>query len=272
MPFVAETILSDFRSSSSLPVLVETIDGPRCVVKWKGAGEGALANAVDWVSLHFARLTGIPVPTPHLITITSNLIDKTRDPDVNDLITRSLGVNLGVEFLEGSTPFTLTHVDAIDQALKTRIFLFDVLFLNIDRTDHNPNMVFSEDTLYCIDFAAAMSLKMLMNRQNHSERALLSVIRRHPFYKKTAESEFIDLDVDAQTVDDIVSVIPDDWLVDPAATKGNLELGIRQILEESHSILKHRLAILETLPLESEEERRVRTLKNRRAFEARWSK
>jgi hypothetical protein len=32
------------------------------------------------------------------------------------------------------------------------------------------------------------------------------------------------------------------------------------------------LAILDTLPLETEEERQVRTLRNRRAFEARWLK
>ena len=272
MHFAAKTILSDFRTGSSLPVLVETIGGPKCVVKWKGTGEGPLANAVDWICLHLARRIGIPVPTPHLITIGSDLIDKSRDPDINDLITRSLGVNLGVEFLEGSTPFNSSHVDTTDPALKSRIFLFDILFLNIDRTDHNPNMVFSEDTLYCIDFAAAMSMKMLMSGQNHSERALLFVIRRHPFYKKASEVNLINLAADASHVNEILSSIPDDWLVDPESTKRNLVVGLRTIIDDAHSILEHRLAILDTLPLESEEDRRVRTLRNRRAFEERWLK
>jgi hypothetical protein len=272
MHFIAETILSDFRTSSSLPVLVETTSRTKCVLKWKGTGEGPLANAVDWISLHLAQRIGIPVPTPYLITISSDLMDKTRDPDINDLITRSLGVNLGVEFLEGFTPFKLTHVDAIDPALKNLIYMFDVLFLNIDRTDHNPNMVFSQNILYCIDFAAAMSMKMLMNGQNHSERALLSVIRRHPFYKKVSEVNLVDLVVEASIVNEIVSSIPDDWLVDPEATKRNLVVGLRTILDDAHSILEHRLAILDTLPIESEEERRLRTLGNRRAFEARWLK
>jgi len=264
---IAERIISDFRTGSSLPVLVETTNGLRCVVKWKCTGEGPLANAVDWICLHLARQAGITVPTPRLIMITPALVDPGRDPDINDLINRSLGINLGLEFIEEATPFRSKHVDAIDPALRNLIYLFDLLFLNIDRIDANPNMFVSRKQLYCIDFAAAMSVRMLLTAQSYSEQGLLSLIRRHPFYMRKASIDHTGDLVDDAFVAKVVSSVHDEWLDESGADRKSVAAGITAILKDARAILERRVSLLEEIPLESAEAVRARTLRNRQAFE-----
>ncbi|MFN0156731.1 MAG: HipA family kinase [Bacteroidota bacterium] len=268
----ARRIISDFRSGSSLPVLVETTSGLRCVVKWKCTGEGPTANAVEWISLHLARIAGVPVPTTCLINITPDLLHDAQDPEINDLITRSVGVNLALEYIEGAVPFDVTRGDAVDRVMKDLIYQFDVLLLNIDRTDLNPNMLFANDKLCCIDWTTAMAIKMLVSGQVHSEHALLTQVRRHPFYvpaNELAESVFL---LDSAHVKEVVDSTPDEWLIDPAMVKGRVLFGLTKLLRESGTVMKRRLAALDTIPLESAEARKERTLRNRKAFEAKWGK
>ncbi len=265
----ATTILSDFRSGSSLPVLVDTDSGMKCVVKWKGTGEGPLANAVDWICLHLARQSGILVPTPFLIKIGKHLIAKNRDPEINDLVGRSLGLNLGLEYIADALPYKVSLAERCDSAAKDLIYLFDVLVLNIDRTDFNPNMVVSNDKLYCIDFAAAIAVKMLMSGVEHSEKALLPLIRRHPFFKHRADLTVTDFDFD---VAESIASMPEEWLGESTATRESISSGLREMLLDSRSILERRLTLLNGLTPESSEEIKARTLENRRAFEKKWGK
>jgi len=267
VPLVAERVISDFRTGSSLPVLVETASGMKSVVKWKCSGEGPIANAVDWICLHLARKAGITVPTPRLITITPALVDDRQDPDINDLINRSLGINLGVDFIPNAIPFVPNRTGSIDPALRNLIYLFDLLFLNIDRTDHNPNMVISGEILYCIDFAASMAIKVLMNGQSYSEGNLLSLIRRHPFYATKERTLIIVPDVDHEFIADVVHSIPDEWLVESKASKEEMTAGIVSLLADIPTVLGNRLALLERIQPESAEAMKERTMKNRTAFE-----
>ncbi|HAL56025.1 MAG TPA: hypothetical protein DCP63_06010 [Bacteroidetes bacterium] len=266
----AETIIRDFRGGSSLPVLVETSSGSKCIIKWKGTGEGPLANAVDWTALWLARHAGLPVPTPHLVTITADLVDEERDPDINDLILRSLGINLGVEFIEGATPFDRRLAETTDVPIRERIYAFDALFLNIDRTDLNPNMVFSGNEMYCIDFASTMAIKMLLNGGAYSENLFLPLIRRHPFYCKKEDIEIVQPIIDAEALEEIVESMPDEWLAETDRTKQDLLTGLTTIFEDARAILERRLSLLDETPLESAEARKARLLANRKAFESKW--
>lgn len=252
-----------------MPALIETDTGTKYVVKWRGTGEGPLANAVDWTCLHLARQAGILVPTPHLITVGTNLISKKQDPDINDLITRSLGLNLCLEYIPDARPYNATLAERGDSAAKDLIYLFDVLFLNIDRTDFNPNMLISKDRLYCIDFAAAMALKMLMNGMNHLESALFPLIRRHPFFKPRSDLTIVGFTFN---VPDIVSSMPDEWMSHLSTTRESITSSLKEMLAESRLILERRLALLDLVPLEGIEEIKARTLRNRRMFEEKWGK
>lgn len=268
---IAEKFIKDFRGGSSLSVLVEATGGVKRVIKWKGTGEGPIANAVDWLCLHLARLAGIQVPMPHLIIVPPEFIHQAEDPDIKDLIMRSHGFNLSVEFIEDAVPFKLHRADTIDLTMKNRIYCFDVLFLNIDRTDINPNIVFSHDDMFCLDFAASLAMKMLINGERYSEKTSLPLLRRHPFYSEKNKTEIIEPVISAEAVQEIIHALPDEWLTNARATKEQIFSGIMDTLNNARTILEHRLQILDETHLETMEERDARMRANRNAFASKWS-
>jgi len=251
-------------------MLIQTTSGERCVVKWKGTGEGPLANAVEWISLHLAQLSGIPVPTPHLVRVTADLANHKQDPEINELILRSLGINLAVEWIEEALPFTPERAQRIDDAMKHRIYCFDALFLNIDRTDFNPNIIFSADRMVCLDFAVLMEIKMLMNGQIAPEKTFLPLVRRHPFYRKGDEMQLALPDIQPDAIHEIIDSMPDEWLDDPSVIKPALLSGLTTILKNAGPILRERLRLLDEIFLETLEARNARLHANRMAFEAKW--
>lgn len=267
MPLSAVRVLAEFRSSSSLPVLVETSLGMKCVLKWKGSAEGSMATATEWVSLKLAHHAGVPVPTPHLITVSPTLAETTDNGEVRDIIRRSPGTNLGIEFLENATPFAPGFINNVDPPIRNLIFLFDVLLLNIDRTDLNPNMIVSKGRLYCIDYAASMAIKMMINQANHPEQSLLYLLRRHPFYSATVRADDFAFSPGTQLITKIFQSVPDEWLADSKATPESAISGLIHLLANSRSVLERRLASLDSTPLESVESIRARALRNRKAFE-----
>jgi len=269
---IIERIVSPLRGGSSLPVLAVTSSGAKCVIKWKGTGEGPHSNGVDWISLHLARLAGIRVPTPHLISVTPDLAQRDMDPDITDLIERSLGLNLGIEYLPNSTPYRPQLADSLPAELRQRIYQFDALLLNIDRTDLNPNMIVSGNELYCIDFAAAMSIRMLLNGQRVPEQVLLSMVRRHPFYSRRDSIALMSPAITGKSVEEIVGSMPDEWLDGSVRTRKQLIDGIVDIVVAARTILARRLMALDETPIESAEDMKERTLRNRREFERKWLK
>lgn len=270
--FKAKKILTGFRNSSSLPVLVETTAGTKCVVKWKGSGDGPLASAVDWICLHLARASGIPVPNPFRITIGPDVELDKHDDEILDLVSSGVGLNLATEYIEHSFPYTSTLAASVQPALRKLIYHFDVLLYNIDRADHNPNMIFSQGKLFCIDYSAAMSVKMFLSDESYSELGLLSLIRRHPFYIQKSSDDYVPVP-SVDIVNEIVWSTPDEWMPDAGhSSKEKLCLAIMQTFKDSRSILEHRLSILDSLALETGEERQMRLRGNKQAFEDRWGK
>ena len=261
----AETILTAFRTGSSLPVLAMTNHGTKCVVKWNGTGEGIAANVCDWIALQCARHIGIPVPAPHLISVTPDLVRTDADPEINELIMRSIGINLGIEYFEQTTPFSPSA--PVSKSLKQLIYCFDVLMLNMDRTDVNPNMFFINGELYCLDFAAAMSLKMFFEQSSFSNDTFLPLLRRHPFYLPENEITIPDMTFRRDTIRSIVESIPNEWLTHGRSTREQMTDDIDSLFTLAQVTIKQRLQQIDTIALETSEERRLRVEANLHAFE-----
>jgi hypothetical protein len=263
----AEKIIKAFRSGSSLPVLAETDTGVRCVIKWNGAGDGVTAHAVDWVALQCARHCGIRVPQPHRIMVTADLADPEADPEINELIMRSIGTNLGIEYFEKIVPFTSSDSVRVADSLKHLIYCYDVLLLNMDRIDVNPNMIFVKDELYCLDFSAAMGLKMLIDGSSFSERTFFPLLRRHPFYTPSSDLTIPAFPVSRSDIHEIVESMPVDWLVRGEKSKPEIIDGLLSLFGDSRSIIAQRTRSIDAVPLESPEERTARLDSNLKAFE-----
>lgn len=131
-------------------------------------------------------------------------------------------------------------------------------------------MIVSGNDLYCIDFAAAMSIRMLMNGLEIPEQVLLSMVRRHPFYSRRDGIALMPPAITRKSLEEIVGSMPDEWLDGSVRTRKQLIDGIMDILSTARTILARRLMLLDETPIESAEDVKERTLRNRREFERKW--
>ena len=78
------------------------------------------------------------------------------DVEVQELLRRSAGRNLGMDYLPGALDFE-AGADGVDPALAGRVLWFDALIGNVDRSWRNPNMLFWHGRLQLIDHGAALT-------------------------------------------------------------------------------------------------------------------
>src|SRR4051794_41806601 len=89
-----------------MPGLVEADDLGLYVLKFRGAGQGTRALAAELIGAGLARAAGLPVPDVVLVELDPDLGRAEPDPEVQDLIRASGGLNAGVDFLPGALPYT----------------------------------------------------------------------------------------------------------------------------------------------------------------------
>jgi hypothetical protein len=159
MPAVLRTVtatryVTPLREGGSLPAIVEADDDGLYVLKFRGAGQGPKALAAEIVAGELARGLGLPVPELVFVTVDRELARAEPDPEIQDLILASVGLNLGVDFLPGSLPYN--PADPPDAELAASIVWLDALVENVDRTPRNPNMLRWHGNLWLIDHGASL--------------------------------------------------------------------------------------------------------------------
>ncbi|MDM8549471.1 hypothetical protein QUF72_05300 [Desulfobacterales bacterium HSG2] len=271
----AEEILHEFRNSSSLPVLV-TAGNDSYVIKWKGSGDGHIANIIDWIALHLAGLVGINTPQPVLINVGSDLRDKTDDAEIRDLIDFSQGLNLGLGFLTDAVFYNQDIHGRSEPSYKNRIFFYDLLMLNIDRIDINPNMLVVENQIYCIDFSASMALRSCITGISYNEETLLQRLKRHPFYSLSPCTKLKPDNKFYLHLRNVIEGIPTEWLQcessESLKLKQKIFENITNLFENIPAIIERRLEIMAKLPTKTREEERCRSMRNRKLAERRFSR
>ncbi len=159
MPPVLRTVtatryVTPLREGGSLPGIVEADDDGLYVLKFRGAGQGVKALAAEVVAGELARGLGLPVPELVLIELDPALGAAEPDPEIQELIAASAGINLGVDFLPGALPYMPT--DPPEPELAADIVWLDALVTNVDRTPRNPNLLRWHRNLWLIDHGAAL--------------------------------------------------------------------------------------------------------------------
>lgn len=161
------------REGGSLPGLMEADDDGLYVVKLRGAGQGLGALVAEVVVGELARRLGLPVPDLVLVTVADGLARAEPDEEIQDLVARSAGVNLGVDFLPGSLPFTPGMEPGFDADQAADVVWLDALVTNVDRTARNPNIIVWHGRPWLIDHGAALF-------RQHGPRGLVDTARE-PF-------------------------------------------------------------------------------------------
>src|SRR5689334_2332636 len=150
----ATRYVTPLREGGSLPALCEADDDGLYVVKFRGAGQGPKALAAEIVAGEVARALGLPVPELVLVELDPQLADAEPDPEIQELLAASAGLNVGVDFLPGALPYAPAY--APDPAGAADVVWFDALVLNVDRTPRNPNLLRWHGRTWLIDHGAAL--------------------------------------------------------------------------------------------------------------------
>lgn len=271
----AETFLQEFRTGSSLPLLVGGSDGKRYVLKLSGGGDGALAHAVGYLASRIAQWIEIPVLEPVLVKVPEGFARTDWDPEIYELVEKSIGPNLATEYREDARAYGEEgDKQAVTKTVRGFIFLYDLFLLNVDRGPSNPNMILAEEQLFCLDYSSSIVMRGVLGREMGEKRPFLRQLRGHPFYSlKVDKYNFIRLmkAVSDEQLTEAVRELPDEWLAELFPGEGLAEVRGRIVgklaarRDEVNGVVK-RLDVLKRLPVETDEERGEQVRRNKEAF------
>ena len=150
----ATRYVTPLREGGSLPGIVEADDLGTYVLKFRGAGQGLKVLVAEVLVGELARGLGMRVPRLAVVDLQAPIAKYEADEEVQDLLTASLGHNLGVDFLPGSFGYDGSRPPAPDTAAD--ILWLDALTANVDRTWSNPNLLVWHREPWLIDHGAAL--------------------------------------------------------------------------------------------------------------------
>jgi hypothetical protein len=151
----ATRYVTPLREGGSLPAIVEADDEGLYVLKFRGAGQGPQALVAEAIAGGLARAAGLPVPEIVLVQLDAALARTEPDPEIQELIRASAGLNLALDFLPGSLTFDPV-VEHPGSELASGIVWFDAFVMNVDRTPRNVNLLMWHRQLWLIDHGASL--------------------------------------------------------------------------------------------------------------------
>ena len=212
----ATRYVTPLREGGSLPALVEADDDGLYVVKLLGAGHGRKALVAELLAGELARHLGLPVPDQVLVELDGALSKAEPDSEIRELLERSAGTNIGLDFLPGALAFSPAVGPAPDSALAAAVVWLDAFTTNVDRTARNPNLIVWHRRLHLIDHGSALYIHHSWRGPAEHARRPFEPISDHvllPFASsiETADARLAPM-VTRSLVEGLAAAIPDDWL------------------------------------------------------------
>ena len=219
----ATRYVTPLREGGSLPAVVEADDLGTYVLKFRGAGQGRKALIAEIVAGEIARALGLLVPEIVLVNLDPKLARAEPDPEIQDLIRASAGLNLALDYLPGSLGFD-PLVEPPGPDLASRILWFDALVTNVDRTPRNPNLLTWHGRLWLIDHGASLYFHHAWRGWEAASKRPFAGTRDHvllPFAGTIAETDAaLASQLQDQALREIVDLVPEEWLRDEPAFSG----------------------------------------------------
>jgi HipA-like protein len=208
------------REGGSLPAIVAGDDDGTYVVKFRGAGQGARALIAELVSGEIARALGLPVPEIVLAELDPRMAKTERDPEIQELLQKSEGLNLALDYLPGSITFDpIVELPIEGKArLASSIVWFDALVTNVDRTVKNTNLLVWHRGLWMIDHGATLVFHHNWEGYLEKSRAPFPRTAEHVLLPWATELHEVDSELAAlltpEVIARVVELIPESWLGD----------------------------------------------------------
>ncbi len=213
--------VTPLREGGSLPAIIEASDDGTYVLKFRGAGHGSKALIAELVAGEIGRALELPVPELVFVELDADLARTERDPEIQELIRASAGLNLALDYLPGAFEFDVLDRARLDPRLASTIVWFDAFVTNVDRTARNPNMLFWHKELWLIDHGASLYFHHTWNDYVAQSRSPFRPIKDHVLLPAASALAEVDLKLRArltpERVGNSVAAIPDAWLADARA-------------------------------------------------------
>ena len=225
--YSASRYVQPLREGGSLPAVVDTEEDGLYVVKFRGAGQGAKVLVAELIVGGLAAQLGLPTPDLALIDISTRFGRSEPDPEIQDLLRRSHGTNVGMRYLEGAFNFDPSAAgELVSPELAARIVWLDALTTNPDRTHRNPNLMIWGREPWLIDHGAALYAHHDWSSVDDARtRTPFQLIRSHVLLAGAGSLADADATnapmLSDEAIADVVATVPDDLLMDPATGSGD---------------------------------------------------
>jgi hypothetical protein len=211
----ANRYVTPLREGGSLPAIIEADDSGMYVLKFSGAGQGAKALVAELIAGELARALGLPVPELVFVELDIDLARTEPDPEIQQLIRASAGLNIGMDYLPGSVMFD-PIVEQPAAALASAVVWFDAYVTNVDRTARNTNLLMWHRQLKLIDHGAALYFHHSWTDPLARAKDRFTPIKDHVLLKlasqlREADAELAPL-LTRERIRSIVELVPDQWL------------------------------------------------------------
>jgi hypothetical protein len=212
----ATRYITPLREGGSLPAIVEADDEGLYVLKFRGAGQGPKALIAELVAGEIARVAGLPVPEIVLAQLDAELARTEPDPEIQELIRASDGLNLALDYLPGSVTFDpLAYTP--DAELASRIVWFDAFVTNLDRTPRNANMLMWHRRLWLIDHGASLYFHHSWDDFLQRAESPFALVKDHVLLPFASRLHEVDAAMAATFTPErlaaVVDQIPEPWLL-----------------------------------------------------------
>src|ERR1051325_9358658 len=213
----AARYVTPLREGGSLPAIIEADDDGMYVLKFRGAGQGTKALIAELIAGEIARAVGLPVPELVFVALDPEIAKTEPDPEIQDLIRASGGLNLGLDYLPGSVMFDPV-ADKPDADLASRIVWFDAYVTNVDRTPRNANLLMWHRRLWLIDHGAALYFHHAWTDMDQRSKDPFALIKEHILLRSASAIEKADQEMTAVITEDVIrdvlDLVPEDWMND----------------------------------------------------------
>lgn len=241
------------REGGSLPAIVKADDDFLYVLKFRGAGQGKKALIAEFIGGELARAIGLNVPELVFLNLDDSFSKTEPDEEIQDLLKFSVGLNLGLHFLSSAITYD-PLVSKVDAFTASKIVILDSLISNIDRTAKNTNLLNWNKELWVIDNGASLYFHHNWQTwENHLTRTF-PLIKDHVLLAKATvldeASSAIKKTINRDVIAEIISNIPEDWLLNEADFLNPTEMKIAY-----NTFLNAKLAMINKLVKEAENAR-----------------
>ena len=217
---LATRYVTPLREGGSMPALVEASDDGMYVVKFRGAGQGPRVLVAELLAGEVARRLGLRVPELVLVDIDAALARNEPDYEIRALTNKSVGLNLGLDYLPGSLAWDPAAEPAISPEFASRVVWLDAYVANIDRTARNTNMLTWHGDTWLIDHGAAFYFQYAQSDFRAAAQSPFAAVRQHVLLRHASRLAETDADarhlLDATFLAGIAAAIPGEWLDKPA--------------------------------------------------------